>query len=407
MGPTDVSRRRFLSASAATAGTAVASQRIAHAAEEAKKAKPAPSTQAKPAPKVKQVNVGLIGIGGRGGGHLSQLLKLPGVKITALCDIDATNLSRAVNRVEQAQGKRPKMYDAGPDDYKRLLDDKDVDAVSSALPCDLHAKVYLDTIAAGKHMYGEKPMCLTAADCHAIVAAQEKHPNVVVQIGFQWRADPKNQELVKRVRAGEIGELFDARGARNSTGVIGRPEEGARVWLGRRARSGDWMLEQACHDWDLFNWYMGAKAVRAAGFGRRDLLKEMDPDRDVTDFYKAVVEYPGGVVLSWLHDWQCPHRDGGAFSRGYRQVAGTKGGIDIDSGKIYPRTPKGKIGKVKLIGHDPTPESFAGFLDCVRNGTKPVSGVYNGRDAVLVGLMVRKAVDTKRTVTMEEILAEG
>ena len=135
--------------------------------------------------------------------------------------------------------------------------------------------------------------------------------------------------------------------------------------------------------------------------------KHIDPKRDVTDYYKAVIEYPGGIVLDWLHNWLSPYRDKGAFSRNYRQVAGTKGAIDIDSGRIFPKTPNGRIGRVKPLGHDPSLESFTTFVDAVRNKKKPVSGVYNGRDAVLVGLLVRTAVDTKRTVTMEEILAQG
>jgi predicted dehydrogenase len=395
-----VSRRGFLSTSAVTAGAALASRGAALGQDEENKPVEVAEND--------KISIGMIGVGGRGRGHVAQLLKIPWAKITAICDIDATNLNSAVDMVERAQEHRPKMYDAGPEDYKNLLADKDIDAISSALPCDIHAQVYLDTIAAGKHIYGEKPMALTVADCNAIVAAQEKNPELVVQIGFQWRADPKNQELVKRVQEGQIGELYDFRGARSSRDIIGKPQEGPRVWLGRRARSGDWMLEQACHDWDLFNWFAGQKLpLRASGFGRRDLVKHIDPERDVTDYYKAIIEYPGGIVFDWLHNWQSPYRDKGVFSKGYRQVAGTKGAIDIDSGRIYPMTPNGSIDLVKPLGRDPSEESFAGFVDAVRNKKKPVSGVYNGRDAVLVGLLVRTAVDTKRTVTMEEILAQG
>ncbi len=404
MNAGQVSRRNFLSTSAVTAGMALASSELAVGKDEEKKEEKKPQQ----VPENEKISIGMIGVGGRGQGHVRYLLDIPWAKITAICDIDATNLNRAVDLVERKQKHRPKMYDAGPEDYKNLLADKSIDAISSALPCDLHGQVYLDAIAAGKHIYGEKPMCLTVPHCNAIVAAQEKHPDLVVQIGFQWRADPKNQELVKRVRAGEIGELHDFRGARSSHDIIGKPQEGPRVWLGRRARSGDWMLEQACHDWDLFNWFAGQKLpLRAAGFGRRDLAKHIDPKRDVTDYYKAVIEYPGGIVFDWLHNWLSPHRDKGTFSRNYRQVAGTKGAIDIDSGQIFPKTPNGRIGRVKPLGHDPSIESFNAFIDAVRNKTKPVSGVYNGRDAVLVGLLVRTAVDTKRTVIMEEILAQG
>ena len=393
MSTANVNRRQFLSTSAAAAGMAMASRELALGQVSAND----------------KIRIGLIGVGGRAQSHIRELTRLPGIEIPAICDIDATNITRSADRIERALEKRPKLYDAGPEDYKNLLADKNIDAISSALPCDLHAQVYLDAIAAGKHVYGEKPMCLTVAEGNAIVAAQEKNPHLVVQIGFQWRASKRNMEMVKMIADGEIGEVFDIRGQRSGRRVIGRPDEGARIWLGRRARSGDWMLEQACHDWDLFCWCMGQTLpIQASAIGRRDLLKDMDPDRDVTDFYKAVVEWPGPAVLSWLHNWQAPYRDSNReFTGGFRRIAGTKGGIDLGSGKVFPRTANGRVRQVEGERGDPTGASFAAFVDAVRNKKKPVSGVYNGRDAVLVGLLVRTAVDLKRTVTMKEILAQG
>ena len=393
MSTTNVNRRQFLSTSAAAAGMALASREFALGQVSAND----------------KIRIGLIGVGGRAQSHIKALTRLPGIEIPAICDIDSTNITRSASRIERALGKRPKLYDAGPEDYKNLLADKSIDAISSALPCDLHAQVYLDAIAAGKHVYGEKPMCLTVAEGNAIVAAQEKNPHLIIQIGFQWRASERKMAMVKMIADGEIGEVFDLRGQRCSRGVIGRPNEGARIWPGRRAQSGDWMLEQACHDWDLFCWCMGQTLpTQASAFGRRDLLKDMDPDRDVTDFYKAVIEWPGTAVLSWLHNWQVPYRDSNReFSANFRRVAGTQGGIDLDNGKVFPRTANGRIRQVEGNNDDLTDAAFAAFVDAIRNKKTPISGVYNGRDAVLVGLLVRTAVDLKRTVTMKEILVQG
>jgi len=341
------------------------------------------------------VRCGFIGVGGRGTGLLKVAVTIPGVEVPAICDINKDHLARAIGIVEKAHSKKPQGYSAGPTDYRNLLARDDLDAVVIAVPCDLHAQMYLDAIAAGKHLYGEKPMCLTVEDCRRIVTA-EARSNLVVQIGFQRRCNPRYREAIKLVHAGEIGDPIEARAAWcNAWGPL-------RGWFSIRARSGDWMLEQACHTWDVLNWVARSTPVRAFGTGRRDIYTDVDPGRDVTDYYTATLEYPNGMTVSFLHSWFCPND--GAFTGVYERVAGIKGGVDLGAGKFIYRDrdkPSRTVGPKQL---DDTRLSVESFFDCVRKGTKPLSGVRNGRDAVLVGLLVRKAVDARRVVTWDEIV---
>ena len=110
--------------------------------------------------------------------------------------------------VENAGQKRP----AGTTDgtWKELLAKDGLDAIVSAIPCDLHARCYLDMIAAGKDLYGEKPMCLNRADLDAVVKAARASKQIV-QIGHQRRADPHFIEPIRAVHSGEIGELVEGR----------------------------------------------------------------------------------------------------------------------------------------------------------------------------------------------------
>ena len=142
------------------------------------------------------LGVGLIGVGNRGSALLKNLLQIPGVSVRAICDVDAQHLERGLAAVENAGQKRP----AGTTDgtWKDLLAKDGIDAIVSAIPCDLHAHCYLDMIAAGKDLYGEKPMCLNRADLDAVVKAARVSKQIV-QIGHQRRADPHFIEPIRAV----------------------------------------------------------------------------------------------------------------------------------------------------------------------------------------------------------------
>jgi predicted dehydrogenase len=383
-----ISRRRFLEVGAGGAALAGVVARGATALAE-ERANP------------EKIRIGFIGVGGRGTTHLRKMLTLEGVDVNGVCDIDLTNLERARKLVADARGgKLPAAYQ----DYRELLASRDIDAVLSALPCDLHARVYLDTIAAGKDLYAEKPMCITRDECDAVVKAAEESKLVVV-VGFQRRFSPRIREGMRRIHAGELGDLLEMRAS--FLAAFGP----LRGWFSKRARSGDWMVEQAVHVFDVMNWVFRGLPVSAQGAGRRDIFTANEPDRDVTDYYSAILEYPGGIIVNFLHSWVCP--PGGTFDKHVCQVIGRKAAVDLYGGKLEftDRKTPGETLPVEDEG-DLTEAAQRSFLDCVRKrraGEKweAVSGPRNGRESVLTALLVRKAVDDKRLVKMEEILGSS
>lgn len=353
-------------------------------------------------PEGQPVGFGCVGVGNRGTTLLTAALKLPGVAVTAICDIDPKAVERAVKAVTDAG--RPKPFVTA--DWKELLARKDVGAVVSALPIDLHARNYLDAIAAGKDLYAEKPLALTLAECDAVAAAANRSDRIV-QVGFQRRANPFFIESMKAVHAGELGELVEGRIAwSNSWGPLGG-------WFGKKERSGDWMLEQACHNWDVLNWALKSVPVRAMGMGRAGLFKEFQPDRTVTDYYSAVVEYPNGVVVNIIHSWVMPGQQGkalSAFNFEHTLLVGTVGGIDFNSGTLSYRKEQNKPDR-KVAGsfemREAARASLAAFLHSVRTRTPPVASVQHGRDAAAACLLVRAAVDARRPVTLAEVTGKG
>jgi predicted dehydrogenase len=350
------------------------------------------------------IRIGCIGVGNRGHSHVETILRLPGVAIGAICDIDPKHLELAQSRVVGAGQPKPEGYT----EWKRLLERRDIDAVVAALPIDLHAALYLDVIAAGKDLYAEKPVALTPADCDAVLAAAGKTDRIV-QIGFQRRADPKIIATIGRIREGEIGEIVEGRILwSNAYGPLGG-------WFGLRRRSGDWMVEQAVHNWDVINWAVRSRPVSAIGLGRSDLfrgepvvvdtlckIKAVQPDRDITDYYSGAVQFENGVIVSIVHSWAAPDR----FNEEYTRLIGTRGGVDINSGTFSYRRDLNLPDRpgVSATNEERDTASVQAFLDSVRTRKPPVANLEHGRDALLLCLLVREAVYRKRLVSMKELV---
>jgi predicted dehydrogenase len=345
-----------------------------------------------------QLRVGFIGVGSRGSTLLKNFLDAKLGTVVAVCDIKDEHARRAAKSVTDAGQKEPKLIP----DWKKLLEEKDVNVVVSALPCDLHAACYLDVIAAGKDLYGEKPMCLTPQDCDRVVKAANAS-KLIVQIGFQRRADPRFIEPMKLIHEGELGDLVEGRIMwSNSWGPLGD-------WFGKRARSGDWMVEQACHNWDVMNWANKGLPVRAMGLGRTGLFKGFQADRDVHDYYSAIVEYENGVIVNILHSWVAPGQNGKftkEFNDEYTRLNGVKAGIDFNSGVIAYRKELNipdKVGHSAKGAINNTRLGLEAFAQSVKDRKPPVATVEHGRDAVLACLLVREAVYQKKPITMKEL----
>lgn len=341
-----------------------------------------------------KVRMGFIGVGGRGTTHLRTMLEEPGVEITWVCDIDPTALDRAANVVGEKAGKKP----SSTERHDRVLEAKDVDAVLIATPCDVHARLYLDAIRAGKDLYAEKPLCITVAEADAIVKAAEASKSIV-QVGFQSRYSPRMRDGIERIHRGDFGEIIEVRAAFLAHfGPL-------RGWFSKRARSGDWMVEQAVHSFDVMSWALRGLPLSAYGAGRTDVFTVGEPDRDVHDYYAAIIQYPNKVQVDWLHTWLCP--SGGAFNKHRIHFMGRKGAVDLIDGSVEYMEKARPAETLREDGGNTTRFAHEAFCECVRTRKQPFSNVQNGRDAVLMGLMVREAVYGRRVVTMEEIKKTG
>lgn len=153
-----------------------------------------------------RVNVGIIGLGGRGTAHLRGYLSLPNAAITGLCDVNQA--AREVAQGTLAKAERPKAAEF--EDMRKMFDDKNVDAVSIATPNHWHALSAIWAAQAGKDVYVEKPASHNIFEGHQMVAAARKYKRMM-QVGSQSRSTPLKMEAMKLLQEGVIGKVYLAK----------------------------------------------------------------------------------------------------------------------------------------------------------------------------------------------------
>jgi predicted dehydrogenase len=154
-----------------------------------------------------RIRVACVGIRGRGGAHINGYAGLPDAEVAALCDVDESVLEKRAREVEARTKKRPATYT----DYRKLLEDKSIDAVSLATPNHWHALGTIWACQAGKDVYVEKPCTHNVFEARQILAATRKY-NRIVQQGSQSRSSSALQEAVQKLKEGLLGDVYMGRG---------------------------------------------------------------------------------------------------------------------------------------------------------------------------------------------------
>ncbi|NMD35250.1 MAG: Gfo/Idh/MocA family oxidoreductase, partial [Planctomycetes bacterium] len=350
------------------------------------------------------LRVGIIGAGGRGMHLVEQALAIPNVNFTVVCDVLEERVKAAQAFLKQANRPEPEGLAGGPYAYRELLKADDLDCVIVASPVYWHGIMYTDALEAGMHFYGEKPLGITPACIRNVTAAWKKNPGVVAQMGFQWGAHLGRRNIIKRVREeGLIGELLEGNVQRlNEWDTHGG-------WYTDRAKSGDWMLEQAVHEFNLMWMTIGAHPTAATTIGRTGII----PGRNTTNYYTTILEYPGNLIVRYSHGWiQVPGFPGGGM---HLYFTGRKGALNVmdcyaqlreaPAGAAGPGDPRRVQGQG--AGGD-TREHLANFFDAVRAGdpAKAYCGIENGIGASYIGLMIRTSLEKGAKATFEEMLAD-
>lgn len=393
-----ITRRTFLSATAAAAVSAKLSPRTALSDSRILGAND-------------RLRLGVIGLGGRGR-YLMELLQGPDVEIVALCDVYQGALDAARARVT---GPAPRTTGK----YRELLDAPDVDAVVVATPDHWHAPITVEACDAGKDVYLEKPLAHTAEDGRAIVhAAQES--GRIVQVGLQQRSGAHYREAKARYfDSGRIGRLGHVR-----TWWHGQNPRELDPSLNRRPDGLDWERfvgpaparpfdPRQFHHWrnyadfgsgqvgdlfthwvDVVQWYTGDTLPQAAStIGG---ILHFPDGRDWPDTVSLLVEYPG----VWTCSFEASLAHG---ARGYGvEFLGTGGRLSIDRNR-YTFTPVDGEPERGGLDHDITRDHTAEFVECLRGHTAPNASVLTSHRSTVISHLANQAYLRRERVTIDEV----
>lgn len=361
------------------------------------------------------LRVGLVGCGGRGTGAAKQALRAdPKVKLVAMCDAFMDRLEDSLKELREIKDIADKLDVApdrkfdGFDGYQKLLD-CGVDVVLLCTPPGFRPIHLEAAVKAGKHVFCEKPVAVDVTGAKSVIqtAKLAKEKNVSLCSGFCYRYDYAKRETIKRIHDGMIGDIA-AMHITYLTGPIWHRgndpkwspmEYQMRNWYYYTWLSGDFIVEQHCHNFDKASWVFGeVMPVAAMGVGGRQVRR--DPKYGhIYDHFAVTLEYANGAKLfSFCRQMdRCPGNVND-------HVIGTKGSAQLMAHTINPTGGKewefGSETKVKdmyQVEHD---ELFAG----IRAG-KFINDGEHAAYSTLMALLAREAAYTGKRLTWKELLA--
>jgi predicted dehydrogenase len=405
-----VDRRKFLGVAAATAGMLFIKPELVR------------GTAANSA-----VRVGLLGCGGRGTEDATNLIDTGGARVVALADLFQDQLDKArenFNKMQQAKGYAA--LDAaqlfvGPNAFQQIAASKEVDAIVIATPPYYHRWHLEPVVAAGKHVYLEKPVAVDVPGALKVIEIGKRAAGKLsLDVGFQIRDCPPFVEMVKRIHGGALGKIICGE-SHYFAGYLDRPawpdatpvERRLRNWVYDRVLSGDILVEQNIHVVDICNWVLKAHPLKASASGGR---AGRPTDGDVYGNYDVLFHYPEGVDVTFSST---------QFAKGWWEVTerffGTKGtsqspytgplGIWGDEPWQAEGTPAkdaeqagfSATGKFTSNLEFADREKKKAFVESITSGNFH-NQADKGAESALSCMMARTAAYTGREVTWDEML---
>jgi predicted dehydrogenase len=376
-----------------------------------------------------RLNFAVIGLNGRAYAHLASLkANKKAARISHVCDVDSDILNKFADHTHQEMDETP----VSEKDFRRILEVKNVDAITIATPEHWHTPMAIAALQAGKHVYVEKPCSHNPAEGEMLVQAQQKYQKLV-QLGTQQRSSPHTIEIVEKIHDGVIGRPYFAKAwysnTRKSIGVGKEipvpPQLDWDLWQGPAPRrpyrdnvhpyNWHWFkiygtgesLNNGTHEVDVCRWALGVDyPQRVTSLGGRYHFKD---DWQFYDTLMTSFEYEDKMI-----SWEGKSCQGMKFygrDRG-STIMGTDGTALIDRGGYEIYDLKGnKKSEVKagiaasaadLVGRDSmTDAHFANFIAGIRKGEKLNAPINVGNISVTMLLLSNIAWEVKRELHLD------
>jgi len=367
-----------------------------------------------------KVVLGFIGTGGQGAAHIHEFGRMKDVAIAAVCDVDPSRREAAA----RAAGSSPKTFN----NFRDVLDMKEVDAVLIATPGHWHAIPAIEACKAGKDVYCEKPMTHNVREGRLLVDAVKAHDRIL-QVGTQQRSSRHWINAVNRIKAGEIGKVhmvhvWNAWSSNEMFGNIGNPPDGDPppgvdydLWLGPAPKrpfnplhfhgthyffwnyGGGMMIEWAVHLFDVVLWAMGPEIRSVSAIGGKLAFNDA---RETPDTATAAFECPGyTMVYTMRHDngWR-PH---GYMDHGI-EFFGQDRTLQINRNgfQIYRDEDRGtRKPSYEEKGDTPLWDHERNFIECVRSRKRPNADAQAGHESAIVGHLANISYRVGRRVNWD------
>ncbi len=289
----------------------------------------------------KPLRLGFIGIGGRGSYHLNCALGIEGIEVPAICELKPVRLHQAKRWIEEAGLPTPVIYDRGPEDYRRLCEEEELDAIICCTPWEFHTPVCVSAMNNGKHAVSEVPICITLDEAWQLVETYEKTGKWAT-IGLEGMGD---QTLINMIRKGLFGEIVHAQ-----TGYIHdlrmvkfTPDE--EPWRLQHSidRNGNLYPDHPMakmlpvldiNHGDRFDYIqsMSTNSVMLRDYAELNYGKKSpysSAKYSLGDYNASIVRTVNGKIMTIIHDTSTPH------PRENFRMQGTKGIYYSDERRIY------------------------------------------------------------------------
>ncbi|MDN5205071.1 Gfo/Idh/MocA family oxidoreductase [Fulvivirgaceae bacterium BMA10] len=359
-----------------------------------------------------RVNFAVAGLNGRGGGLLHAINACKDASIGYICDVDSRVIQTASKRVNELSGTDPKAFA----DVRKLLEEKDLDAIVIATPDHWHAPMAIMAVSAGKHAYVEKPCSHNPYEGELLMEAMKKYGKLI-QMGNQQRSAPTSIQAVKDIKDGIIGKVYHGKAwYSNKRGSIGKGKQVAapewlnwELWQGPAPREAykdnyvhyNWhwfktwgtgeVNNNGAHEIDVCRWALGVDyPMKVASNGGR---YQFDDDWEFYDTQIASYEFEGDKMITW------EGRSCNAFRHHGRgrgaTIHGTEGTIMLDRNgytaydkdeKVIKEMKEGEISAtLNTIGRGGLDvKHMYNFLSAIKDGAKLNSPIDEGHKSVLL-----------------------